>query len=97
MAAEDQALAAFGLVRDEAPPDDACPVWPENWAAALAFAAMVTQWNVGMNGPVGLRYEVLPLVLRLRGVPRAQWAEVFDGLRIMEAEALAIFAERRRG
>ena len=50
-----------------------------------------------MGGPVGLRYEAVPVVLRLRGIPRGEWPAVFDGIRTMEGAALKIFAERRRG
>ena len=70
-------------------------MWPENWPVVETFAALMTQWNVGMSGPVGLRYESVPIVLRLRGVPRAEWADIFDGERVMESEALRVFAERR--
>ena len=58
---------------------------------------MVTQWAVGMNGPIGLRYEAMALVMRVRGVPRAEWPAVFDRVRVMEAETLKYFAERRNG
>lgn len=63
----------------------------------MTFVAVATQWTVGMGGPVGLRYEVLPVVLKMRRVPAPQWGEVFEGVRIMESEALKIFAERRGG
>jgi hypothetical protein len=49
---------------------------------------MGTQWRVGAGGATGLDYGVLPVVLRLSGVPRAEWPDVFDGLRIMEEAAL---------
>jgi hypothetical protein len=70
-------------------------VWPEHWQAVHVFAAMGTQWNVGMAGPIGLRYEALPLVMKMRRVPREDRPQVFDCLRVMEGEALRVFAERR--
>ena len=70
-------------------------VWPEHWTAVSAFSAMGTQWTVGMGGPIGLRYEALPVVLEMITVPRDEWPQVFACLRIMESEALAYFAERR--
>lgn len=97
MQAEDEALAAFGLKRDEVPEDAHLRVWPENWDAVQLFIALATQWQVGFNGPVGLRYEAVPMVLRLRGVPRSGWPMLFDQVRLMEAEALKFFAERRGG
>lgn len=49
---------------------------------------MGTQWNVGPVGVIGLRYESLPVVMRLRGVEPARRRGVFDDLRVMESEAL---------
>lgn len=60
-----------------------------------AFVRLGTQWQVGMGGPIGLRYEAIPIVLRLQGVPRGDWPHVFDCLRVLEAEALRVFAERQ--
>lgn len=48
------------------------------------FLAMGTQWNVGMQGATGLRYESLPAVLRYCAVPRTAHGNVFAGLRVME-------------
>lgn len=97
MHAEDDALRAFGLERDEEPEDAHFDVWPENWPAVQVFAALMTQWHMSMAGPSGLRYESIPVVLRMRGVPRSEWQNVFQGLQVMEAEALKHFAERRNG
>ncbi len=49
---------------------------------------MSTQWRVGMSGPTGLDYVALPQVMRLTGVPRKDWQDVFDGIRTMEDAAL---------
>ena len=57
------------------------------------FLAMQTQWRTGMAGATGLDYAALPAVLRLTGLPRAQWPQVFDDLRDMEGEALTHFRE----
>lgn len=51
----------------------------------------MTQWNVGPAGAVGLRYEALPVMLRLRGVPPQRRAEVVAGLRTLERAALEAF------
>lgn len=75
--------------------DTAVEVWPENLPAVNTFIAMSTQWRVGAMGATGLDYCALPAVLRLIGVPRADWPDAMDGLRIMEAEALKIMGERR--
>ena len=66
-------------------------VWPENWLALMVFRRMGTQWVVGgMGGVVGLRYEALPMVMKVAGVPRSEWQEVFDGVQTMERRALSL-------
>jgi hypothetical protein len=70
-------------------PDDGIEIWPENAATVEVFIAMGTQWNVGaMGGVIGLRYEALPAVLRLCGIPKTDRAGIFDGLRVMESAAI---------
>ena len=34
-------------------------VWEENWETVQMFLRAQTQWNVSMDGLVGLKYEVL--------------------------------------
>ncbi len=68
--------------------DDEPELWEENVAAVQIFGDMMTQWNVGPAGAVGLRYESLPVVMRLRAVPAARRGEVFDGVQTMERAAL---------
>ena len=75
--------AAIGEQRTE--------VWQENVAAVEVFADMLTQWNVGGAGVVGLRYESLPLLLDLRAVPAADRPDLVAGLRVMERAALEHF------
>lgn len=43
-----------------------------------------------MNGAVGLRYEALQLALELEAVPRSEWADVTDGVQVMESETLRL-------
>jgi hypothetical protein len=80
-------LHAFGLQMDQ-PQDNALEVWPENETTVRVFIAMGTQWNVGMSGVIGLRYESLPVVIDLCRVPADDRARVFAGLRTMEHAAL---------
>ena len=63
-------------------------VWPDNILIVNTFIAMCSQWRHGFSGPTGLDYGALPVVLRLNGVPRPEWPEVFDGIRTMEDAAL---------
>jgi len=58
------------------------------------FVRMMRQWHIGHGGPIGLRLEALPIALRLENVARKRWAEVADGVAIMEGEALRLFANR---
>jgi hypothetical protein len=84
----------WGLTVEEAagPPVE---VWPDNWSTVQVFAAMETQWRIGMSGPAGLDYGVLPNVMRMTGVPRKEWPIVFDGIRIMEGAALDKMREKK--
>lgn len=81
------AAAAWGFTEEDmaAPP---VGIWPDNMDAVKVFAAMGTQWRTGMGGATGLDYGVLPSVFRLTAVPRADWPDVFDDLRVMEGAAL---------
>lgn len=63
-------------------------VWPENVQAVNAFVAMGTQWRCGPGGAYGLDYGVMPQTLRMLGIPRAKWPELFDAIREMEDAAL---------
>lgn len=66
-------------------------LWQDNVAAVEVFADMLTQWNVGPGGVVGLRYEALPLLLELRGIAAADSADIVAGVRVMERAALEHF------
>lgn len=77
---------ASALVAQAAPVE----IWPENWQAIMVFEALSTQWNVGMAGIVGLRYEVLPAVLRACGVAASDRPRMFQQIRIMERAALGV-------
>ena len=80
-------LAAQGL-RAEDYASDMPALWPENVRTVEVFSMLGTQWATGMNGATGLRYEAIPVVLRLAGIPRADHPDLFAGLRIMERAAL---------
>jgi hypothetical protein len=66
-----------------------------------AFVAMETQWReVVVETEVikrGLKYEALDNTLsKLKGIHRKDWREIFEGLRVMEQEALKTFREQRQ-
>lgn len=68
--------------------EEEAEVWPENWQVFRLFSMMQSQWDVGMNGPAGLKYQVLfDLMDRLR-LDGDEWWGAFDDIRAMEAAAL---------
>jgi hypothetical protein len=91
---DEEMLAAFGL-QVEQQEAGGIEAWPENETTIKVFMAMGTQWNVGMAGAVGLRYEALPVVLDLMGVAADERPGVFAGLRVMEGAALGEIARGR--
>lgn len=89
-------MASYGLTREDFGGADFA-VWPDNLAAINTFIALSTQWRTGMAGPTGLDYAAVPAVLRLTDVPRGDWSDVFDCLRVLEEEALKVMGEMRSG
>lgn len=71
-------------------------VWPDIWPAVEVFRRLLTQWRVGMSGATGLDYSAVPFVLRMSGIPRADWPMVFEDLRSMESSALQKMREDRK-
>lgn len=55
----------------------------------------MSQWRIAMGGPTGLDYAAIPATARLIGLAGGKLRRAFAGLRVMEAEALAWFAEQR--
>lgn len=49
-----------------------------------------------MAGATGLDYNALPGVMRMIGVPAADRADVFEGLRVMEDAALSKMRENQK-
>lgn len=87
-------MDAFGFVLEDLP--DHVQVWSGNWMAFRVFEAMGTQWRTGMGGPVGLDYAALPTVFDLLRIKRKARLALFDDIRVMEDEALAVMAAQRR-
>lgn len=54
---------------------------------------MSTQWRSGFSGATGLDYSALPAVLRMTGMARKDWPQIFDDLRILEDAALTQMRE----
>ncbi|GGE68347.1 hypothetical protein GGR41_000569 [Paenalcaligenes hominis] len=57
------------------------------------FQAMGTQWRMGFNGPVGLDYNVLPMMIKQLGVPKKERKRVLGDVMVMERAALRAMKE----
>lgn len=69
-------------------------VWLDNWQTMQVFADLLSQWNVGMSGVIGLRYEALPLVMEMHRIKPEDRRDIFDGLRVMERAAITEINKR---
>lgn len=54
---------------------------------------MGTQWRMGFNGPVGLDYNVLPMMIKQLGVPKKERKRVLGDVMVMERAALRAMKE----
>lgn len=70
-------------------------VWPDNWRAFVLFSRVQTQWNVGMGGPTGLRYEAIYPLLDREAQDAEDWQQLFDDLQVLEGAALKQMGENR--
>ena len=86
-------MAMFGFSPEDY--DETVEVWPDNWKAFLVMDSMGTQWRTGACGATGLDYGVLPNVMRLVGVSAKDRPSVFQDIRVMESEAIAVMAQAR--
>lgn len=75
--------------------DETFEVWSDNWKSFLVMDSMWTQWRTGACGATGLDYGVLPEVMKLVGVPAKDRPRIFQDIRVMESEAIAVMAEAR--
>jgi hypothetical protein len=92
----EEALGALGFAPAEPQAPQVFEVWPDVWPLIDLFAALGTQWDYGPGGrAIGLKYAGVESVLRLRRVPRAEWAELFDDIRTFERTALDVWRESK--
>jgi hypothetical protein len=62
---------------------------PDNWETLMTFLLVQTQWVVSSSGSIlGLNYQSVDFVFKMYEVAKPR--EIFDGLRIMEAEIMRI-------
>ena len=95
----DDAASRLGLPADLIQESDtfqaADGIYPDNALTVSVFMDMMTQWRFGPAGATGLDYTALPIVLRLREVPRTERQDIFDGIQTMERAALKGLRESR--
>lgn len=98
----DEALQAFGLVREqdsaEGAPEEKCYLWPCNVPTFNVWQAVQTQWRrAGMVGAkTGLDYEAVIAYMRdVLGIKRKDRAELFAGIKAMEVAAINTWAEQQ--
>lgn len=73
--------------------DEPLGIWPENEAPVRLFLMSATQWRLGPMGfPTGLDYPAVEAAARLGAI--GVTPEIFEDLRVMEAEALDAMGER---
>lgn len=99
-------MIVFGVAGDTADAflsgqdtDPDVEVWPENWETVTVFDACATQWRWTSGMTVirtGLDYAALGAVMNLLDIPTDRRAEIFGGVRIMEAQALLVWAKNDR-
>lgn len=63
-------------------------LWPENWPAIDLFTKLHTQWRIGVNGPIGLDYNVVLHELDRRGLNCDDYDDLFGCIREIEQAAL---------
>ncbi len=68
----------------------------DNLETVALFSALATQWrHAGMTGiRVGLDYRAIPPTAQAMGIELTR--ELFEGLRVMESEALKVMREAER-
>lgn len=85
----------FGLSLEEIPPE-IIEIWDINWAAFSVFHSMSTQWRVGMSGPTGLDYSVIPTIASMLGYKKKDVQDMFPDIQVMENEALITMGENKQ-
>lgn len=89
-------LEAIGLTLDDVSDQSVTDIWPENALAFDVFCRCRSQWFIGPGGPTGLRYESLPFIFKMAGVPKKKYKDLFQAVQVMESEALRIMINRNK-
>lgn len=96
----DDDLRSYGFA-DQIKVREAGPfrVWPENWLTVRAFMDLEFSWVQGRSADGSTCMIIAPeqtrSTLELLSVKRRDWKTVFDGIKIMEHEAVELLSESR--
>ncbi|MGX4746050.1 DUF1799 domain-containing protein [Providencia rettgeri] len=72
--------------------DDDIEVTPDIEASVTLFQALSTQWRVSMDGPTGIDYTVIPMLVSVYGI--CDLATVIKDIQLMESKALELMHKR---
>lgn len=89
---------AIAIERDEAERlAEAGLIWPENWQIVQVFVTCHWSRTVGFERTTfdGISGQEIIASMLAHRVPRAQWTEVFVGVRVMAGAAKPVLNERR--
>jgi hypothetical protein len=93
----DAALAAFGIKMADEKKNEPLAVFYFNWQTLSVFISTWNQWNVVAVTElvrIGMNWSEVESSLKLSGVKRCNWPEIFEGLQVMQTEVLTIYNER---
>ena len=92
---EDAKIFGIELPPTKSKIDEDFVVYQENWDAVQMFMRGQTQWNVGMSGLIGLRYEIFILAGGLFDVYDVEdKRNTLEGLQVMEAAAMSLLNKK---
>ena len=92
---EDAKIFGIELPPRKSKKDEDFVVYQENWDAVQMFMRGQTQWNVGMSGLIGLRYEIFILAGGLFDVYDVEDKRAtLEGLQVMEAAAMSLLNKK---
>lgn len=86
-------LEAWGLLPSDIP---AVEVFSDNIPSFELLCYMSTQWNIGMAGATGLKYEVAHHKLDRSNLDPEEYENRMHDLRLMEQVVLKVMRERRK-
>lgn len=69
-------------------------VFEDNWDVLRLFLRLITQWRYSQGVRLGLNYQSMEFLFRAEKIPSKDWADMVDGIQIMELKALEVFRNK---